>query len=191
MVGPKITQTLKSMGIHKIEQLQQMSMQYLMQIFGKNGYLIWERARGIDSQPIITQSSKKSISKEYTYEEDVHCKNILEKKLDEMVEVLYLELRQTGYFTGAITVKIRYQNFETVSKQSKVSFTCDEHHIRTQARFLLKALLDPERSVRLIGLRCSNLTSGSYQLDLFNQDISALNATMARSKVIEKLTPSI
>lgn len=191
MVGPKITQVLKSMGITKIGQLQKLTAHHLMQVFGKNGYLIWERARGIDQQPIVTQSARKSISKEHTYDIDVNRLDFLNKKIDEMAETISIELRQNGLFAGAITVKVRYENFETVSRQSKVSFTCDHNNIRAHAKFLLKALLDQNRPVRLIGLKCSHLTSGSYQLDLFNQDITSLNSTLAQGRVLEKFAPLI
>lgn len=191
MVGPKITQILKSMGITKIGQLQKLTSQFLMQVFGKNGYLIWERARGIDQQPVVTQSTRKSISKEHTFDADVKGLAFLHHKIEEMAENISIELRESGLFTGAITVKVRYENFETVSRQSKVTFTCDHNNIRAQAKFLLKLLIDHDRPVRLIGLKCSQLTSGSYQLDLFNQDITSLNSTLAQGKILEKFAPLI
>jgi|SRR5690554_6823312 len=186
MVGQKATQILKGLGIDKIEQLQEMSAQKLMRIFGKNGYTIWERARGIDNNPVSNFKVKKSISKEHTYETDVRETDILKDTIGKMSKDLALELRQDGFFTGVLAVKIRYENFETVSKQISISYTCFEDKIKQQALFLMKQLIDPDRAVRLIGIRCSNLTSGSYQLDLFNDDVSELNLTKAIDSIKKK-----
>ncbi len=191
MVGQKATQILKGLGIDKIEQLQKVSSHKLIQIFGKNGYTFWERARGIDNSPVSNFRVKKSISKEHTYEVDVNTEDVLKETIGKMSEDLALELRQGGFFTGVLAVKIRYENFETVSKQIRISYTCFEDKIKQQALFLMKQLRDTERAVRLIGIRCSNLTSGSYQLDLFNDDVSDLNLTHAVDSIKKKYGPQV
>jgi DNA polymerase-4 len=73
--------------------------------------------------------------------------------------------------SGCIAVKLRYSNFETITRQSIISYTASDHHILEAARQLFLSCWDKSRPVRLLGVRCSQLVDSSYQLSLFeNQE---------------------
>src|SRR5690606_7169236 len=88
MIGEKTSQTLYNMGVKKVQTLQQMPAELLKATFGKNGNMIWEKANGIDRNPVIPYSEAKSISSENTFEQDTIDVKMLEATLTAMCEQL-------------------------------------------------------------------------------------------------------
>jgi DNA polymerase-4 len=96
-----------------------------------------------------------------------------------MTEQVAFELRENNRLTGCVTVKVRYSDFHTVTKQTVVPYTCADHLLLEQVKQLFEKLYDKKLLVRLIGVRFSQLVPGNYQIQLFddtNETISLYQA---------------
>lgn len=166
-VGGKVYSLLRNMGVSHISTLQEMDVRNMHQLLGKTGVYIWEKANGIDASPVLPFYQQKSISKEHTFDSDIINEQILKNTLLTMVDTLAFELRLKNKLTSCVTVKIRYSNFDTHTLQAKLPFTSLEKVIAEKAVQLFEKLFARRMLVRLIGVKLSQLVSGSYQADLF------------------------
>lgn len=167
-VGGKVYSLLRNMGVSHISTLQEMDVRNMQQLLGKTGVYIWEKANGIDGSPVLPFYKQKSISKEHTFDNDIIDEQILKNTLLTMVDTLAFELRLKNKLASCVTVKIRYSNFDTHTLQAKLPFTSLEKIISVKAVQLFEKLFARRMLVRLIGVKLSQLVSGSYQADLFN-----------------------
>jgi DNA polymerase-4 len=102
-----------------------------------------------------------------------------------MVEELCYTLRNDNKICGSIAVKIRYGNFETYTKQKAIELTASDHLIMPQVRQLFKDLHNSQ-AIRLIGVKLSNLSYGSQQIDMFNDTSDMLNLYQALDEIKNK-----
>ena len=167
MLGAKTFQLLRSMGVVYIETLSQIPPEMMVRVLGQNGMDIWRKANGVDDTPIIGYSESKSLSSERTFEQDSIDIKYLKQTLVRMAEKLAYELRSQGKLTATITIKIRYTNFDTHTMQKRIPYTSFDHHIMETAKELFDKLYTRRMLVRLVGIRLSNLVTGSQQLNLF------------------------
>ncbi|MEJ6979409.1 DNA polymerase IV [Pedobacter sp. P351] len=168
MVGEKACELLYSIGIHKISDLQVQNVQNIERHFGKMGMVMWNKANGIDNSPVSPYHQRKSISSENTFPADVSDLSVLQQLLISMLEQLTFKLRMENKLASCLAVKIRYSNFETFSQQITVPATHSDILLIPELKNLLYQAYDPSRPVRLIGLRLSQLSEGSYQPGLFD-----------------------
>ncbi|MCS5489985.1 DNA polymerase IV [Algoriphagus limi] len=183
MIGEKTSQTLYNMGVKKVQTLQQMPSQLLEATFGKNGKMIWEKANGIDRNPVIPYSEAKSVSSENTFEEDTIDVKMLEATLVAMTEQLASKLRQKGQLTACVSVKIRYSDFETHTMQQRIPYTSADHSILPIVKELFRKLYSRRLLIRLIGVRFSHLVYGNYQINLFEDSQEQINLYQALDKL--------
>ncbi|MES2775699.1 MAG: DNA polymerase IV [Bacteroidota bacterium] len=167
MVGQNTAETLHKVGIFTIGQMADTPMPQLQKLLGKSGLSLWQKANGIDNSPISTFHEQKSISSENTFEKDTHDVAFLLQETARLLEKICHELRTEKMLAGCLTVKIRYENFETVSRQTVIDYTSSDHIVIPQAKLLFKQLHTPGRPVRLIGVRFSALIHENQQLNLF------------------------
>lgn len=167
MVGEKTAQQLRAMGISTVGTLAAMPVKLLERMLGQHGRMIWERARGIDDRPVLPWSEQKSVSTEETFEEDVADPRVLHTRLTAMVEQVAYELRTQRRLAACITVKIRYANFDTETRQLTIPYTASDHILLAHARHILDRLHSRRMRVRLLGVRLSHLVSGGIQMQLF------------------------
>lgn len=168
MIGTVTAQTLRSMGISQVGTLSQMPMRVLERTFGKSGVMLWERANGIDLSPVVPYHEQKSLSKEMTFDKDTTDVNKLRRLLISMTEQLATDLRQKGQCTSCITVKLRYSNFDTHTKQQVLPATASDHLLMPAVLDLFEKLYDRRLLIRLVGIRFSKLLQGQEQLNLFD-----------------------
>ena len=107
------------------------------------------------------------MSSEHTFEENKSDPDFLQRELVRLTEKIAFELRQEGKLAGCVAVKIRYPDFETVSRQTTVPYTCSDDEIITVVRQLFEQLWRNGQPVRLLGVRVSELTNEGLQTDLF------------------------
>lgn len=179
MVGEKTYTQLRNMGISKCATLQQMEIFTLRRVLGENGISIWKKANGVDDTPIIAYQEQKSMSKETTFQEDTIDIQKLKKTLAKMVNELAFDLRKDQKLTGCITLKIRYSNFDTHTKQIRVPYTNSDRIIGEKISELFGKLYSRRMLIRLIGIKFSHLITGNYQTDLFNDDVKDLRLNQA------------
>lgn len=177
-VGKKTAAQLSFMGVRKIATLSQIPPSLLKSEFGHHGQKLWERANGIDNSPVEPYSERKSISNEKTFEQDTLDIHKILDLLSKMTGELAFDLRKEEKMTSCITVKIRYADFSTYSKQKKISLTSSDTKLATRAHDLFNALYSRRQLIRLIGVKFSGLVHGSPQLSLFedrSREMTLLN----------------
>jgi len=175
MVGKVTAQKLRNLGVHHIKTLQNMPLEMVVSVLGKNGRIIWNRANGIDSSPVIQYNERKSISNERTFNKDTIDIKKIEACLSAMGENLAYQLRQGNKLTSCVSIKIRYSDFSTYSKQMKIPYTSADHVLIPLIHDLFNKLYDRRVLIRLIGVNFSHLVSGHYQIDLFDDNLKRLN----------------
>lgn len=184
MVGNVTFQLLSRIGVRKIQTLSEMPPEVLQQMIGKNGLDIWKKANGIDNTPVEPYTERKSISTEHTFSQDTIDIIMLKSILVGMVEKLAYQLRSEQWLTSTITVKIRYANFDTETKQCKIAYTSADHILTKNVMELFDKVYQRRMRLRLIGIRFSGLVRGTYQIDLFEdtQEMLSLYAAMDKMK---------
>lgn len=182
MVGEKTYQTLRNLGVRRIQTLQEMPLEMVQSAMGKHGSVIWHKAQGVDRSPVIPYQERKSISTERTFAKDTIDMVKLEGILVAMTENLAYQLRRGDKLTANITVKIRYSDFNTHTLQAKIPYTAADHVLIPKVKELFRRLYDRRLLVRLIGVRFSHLVGGGYQMNLFeeSEELSNLYSAMDR-----------
>jgi DNA polymerase IV len=183
MVGEKTAQFLSNMGVRQVRTLREIPQEFLQRIMGKPGVTLWQRAHGIDDTPVEPYSERKSISSEQTFAEDTIDIIGLRATLARMTERLAFSLRESEKLTACITVKIRYADFNTVTKQARIPYSASDHELGRKAQELFEQLYDRRQRLRLIGLRFSHLISGGYQINLFEDTQKQLRLYEAIDKI--------
>lgn len=186
MVGDKTYQTLRNLGLRQIKTLQEMPLEVMQRVLGANGTVIWKRANGIDNSPVIPFCERKSISTERTFDRDTIDVVRLRGILIAMTENLAFQLRRGGKLTACISVKIRYSDFNTYSRQLHIPYTSADHKLIPQVLDLFERLYDRRLLVRLIGVRFSDLVPGHYQINLFEDTEEALSLYAALDRIRER-----
>jgi DNA polymerase-4 len=171
------------MGVERVQTLQQMPVEMMQSALGQSGVMIWERANGIDDSPVIPYSERKSISTECTFEEDTIDVDYLRRKLVSMSEELAFSLRKEQKLSACLTLKIRYSNFDTHTKQAMIPYTALDDHLIAKAKELFEKLYERRMLVRLIGLKVSHLVHGQQQINLFEDTQEKIRLYQAMDKI--------
>jgi DNA polymerase-4 len=179
MIGKKTAFMLNRMGVQKIHTLQEMPIELLEKAFGKNGKMMWQKANGIDHSPLIPYHEKKSISTERTFMKDTIDIRKLKDMVAAMVEQLAYELRHGKRVCSNVSIKLRYSDFQTVSKQKRIPYTAADHTLIQHAKELFDSLYSRRVRIRLVGVRLGDLAGGGHQIDLFNDDDRIINLYQA------------
>jgi DNA polymerase IV len=183
MVGEKTAYKLRTMGVHTIATLRKIPIPLMQKLMGEHGISIWEKANGIDNNPVLPYTERKSISEETTFDQDTIDIKMIEDKMVLMLENLTYQLRKSGKLTGCLTIKIRYSNFDTHTQQMRVFYTSADHVLLPKLKEIFNKLYDRRMSIRLIGVKLSNLVSGHHQINLFEDTSELVNLYQALDKV--------
>lgn len=182
-IGIKTYPLLRNMGISRILTLQQMDAFTLKKVLGKNGITIWNKANGIDNSEVVSFQNQKSMSRETTFEEDTIDEKLLQDTLLTLVDELAFELRKDQKLTSSVSVKIRYSNFDTHTRQAALPFTASERVISEKVLHIFRILHNRRMRVRLLGIRFNNLITGNYQIDLFEDTQKDINLSKAMDQI--------
>jgi DNA polymerase IV (DinB-like DNA polymerase) len=158
-IGPKTTEKLRKIGVNKIFELKKLSKEKLKEMFGKVGERIWERARGIDEEPVAPEEVIKSIGRQITFEKDTKNPKLIFWTFDRLIKEVHDELIENNFSFRTITVICRYKGFETHTRSKTLKNNCsDLATLKSEAKkLLLRFLIENKKLVRLIGIRVSNL----------------------------------
>jgi DNA polymerase IV len=166
-IGEQTNQVLQYHGFKFIRDIHNTTPEKMEKILGKWGFDLWNRAQGTHHSTISPYHESKSISTENTFEENITDINRLMSEIVRMTERIAFELRKEEKVAGCITVKIRYPNFETTSRQTGIANTCADDEIIPVAKGLFHKLYKKGQPVRLLGVRLSDLTNDAVQTNLF------------------------
>ncbi|PPK99237.1 DNA polymerase IV [Parapedobacter indicus] len=183
MVGKKCHTLLRNLGIYHIGAVQEMEAGTMQRLLGENGLAIWRKANGLDDRPVVPFHKQKSMSKEITFREDTVDMGMLRRVLVSIVDTLTFDLRKDKKLTGCVTLKIRYFNFDTHTRQLNIPYTNSDRTLTEKVMELFKKLHRERVLIRLVGVKFSNLIQGAYQVDLFNDTLEELNLMQAMDHI--------
>ncbi|WP_339896101.1 DNA polymerase IV [uncultured Algibacter sp.] len=186
MVGEVTYKSLCDLGVKRIQTVQEMPMQLMHKVLGKNGLSIWKKANGIDNSPVIQYHERKSISTERTFNKDTTDVAKLKGIIIAMAENLAYQLRRGNKLTACITFKIRYSDFQTYTQQQRIPYSAMDHNIIPVVLDLYRKLYNRRLLVRLIGVKFSHLVEGGHQINLFEDNEKHLHLSEAIDKMRER-----
>jgi len=186
MVGSATYKALCDLGVKRIKTVQDMPMELMHKVLGKNGLSIWKKANGIDNSPVIQYYERKSISTERTFGQDTTNVHKLKGLVIAMAENLAYQLRRGNKLTACVTFNIRYSDFQTYTQQKRIPYSAMDHNIIPVVLDLFNKLYNRRLLVRLIGVRFSHLVEGGHQINLFEDNKIQLNLAQAIDKMRER-----
>jgi DNA polymerase-4 len=185
-VGKQTEQQLKNFGIYTIEDIARTPVELLEKYVGSWGYSLWQKAHGIGNADIDSDWEQKSMSHENTFHENISDIDKLYQELIRLTEKNAYDLRSDGKLTGCITVKIRYPDFETTSRQEIIDYTSLDDQLIAKAKDLFNKLYRKGQPVRLLGIRFSQLIPFTMQMSLFNNNEEKLNLYKAVDNIKDR-----
>jgi DNA polymerase-4 len=166
-VGPQARKALADYGVTTIGQLAALPEGTLRRRFGTHGSELRLRAQGVDPSRVVPTHAPKSVGHEITFDHDVTDPARLEATLLDLAESVASRLRRHSLAAGGVQLKLRYEGFDTITRQAPLGHQARESEpIYELGVSLMRKALTPERAVRLIGLTAIHL-SDVQQLTLF------------------------
>jgi len=178
-VGKETGYKLLKMGVETVKILSEIPVEYLQNLLGKYGSELWQKANGMDDSPVIPYREQKSISTENTFQQDTIDLRFLNAELIRMTESIAYDLRRQNKLTGCVSVKIRYSDFQTYTKQKMIAYTNADAALMKEVKQLFNKLYERRLLIRLIGVRFTHLIPGCHQIDMFRdteEDIALYQA---------------
>ena len=182
-IGDTTFQLFSRIGIRSIGKIAEMPPLVVQKMVGTRGRTIWQRANGIDRDPVEPFSEKKEISEEYDFEKDSIDLREISGTLMGIVERSAFKLRAGGLLTSKVIVKVKYNNLDTETKQVRIAYTSLDHILKKEVLTLFTKLYHRRMRLVRVGIRFSNLVSGSHQIDLFEDTREQLSLYAAMDKI--------
>jgi len=166
-IGPKAGAKLAGLGITTIGQLAERPRDWLVDHFGRSyGAWLHEAAHGRDERPVVTHSEPVSMSRETTFERDLHARTDraeLSAIFTRLCEQVAADLQRKGYVGRSVGIKLRFEDFRTVTRDLTLdAATADAAVIRRAAGACLKRV-DLKRRLRLLGVRAGSLARAGIE----------------------------
>jgi DNA polymerase-4 len=167
-IGPVTARNLAEMGVTTVGQLAEMDESDLRARFGQQGSVMARQAVGIDERPLASKREPKSLSQERTFSQDLVDPESLERQLREMSKRVAHRLRSSNLVAGTVAIKLRYADFTTLTRQTRLDVpTDDEEVICRTAVSLLHRAQQRGRPVRLLGVAGRQLSPPVGQIPLW------------------------
>ena len=184
-IGKKSEQVLKGLGVSTIGQLAALPLDILESHFGAWGKLIHDHANGIGDDKVEPPAPAKSTSRETTFAKDTRDVTLLKATLRYLSERVGSDLRQKEKLAKCVTLKLRYADFTTTTRQQTLTQASDTDQtiFETGLRLLKNELPREKQAVRLIGIGVSNLVEAGRQRDMLDasaQRLERLNTVIDR-----------
>ena len=171
-VGPKTKERLERYNIHTIGDLASYPDVQLAKKFGKHGYDLSRRSKGIDNRDIVTERGVKSVSNERTFAEDLGRKSEVQKYITRLSEQVAKRLQKKSLRGKTVQIKLRWSDFTTLTRQSTLPQTTNKFKVIQQtAADLLDQVWQEGRKVRLVGVGVHNLDTNAHQLGLWDTGV--------------------
>jgi DNA polymerase-4 len=181
-VGRVTLKNLNAKGFFFIKDITKVSQDYFAAAYGKHGIELWEKANGKGNEYLNPPQERKSISKERTFGNDLIDKNEIEETLFGLTEKVCQLLRDRNWLTSTVSIKLRYSDFQTLTRAKSIKATDDDKLIFDTAKALFKKAYTRRVGIRLIGIHLSNFSEFSDQEFLFE------DAEIKRNKMFKAIT---
>jgi len=166
-VGPVTAEKLARMGVTTVGELADVPERVLVSRFGDHGASMKRRAQGIDHRTVSTEHERKSVSRETTFERDLGTLPDLKRHLWRLSQSVARRLDRAEVVAGTISIKLRYGDFETLTRQMSLDVpTSQEKRIYRAALVLMEQTWETGRPVRLLGVGGDHLSAPTGQLPL-------------------------
>ena len=186
-VGKKTGEVLRKKGFHVVSDLQKTSLEKLERILGKHGIWIHEVANGFGPDELSTEHDRKSIGNEETFAKDIADKNDLQKIVLSLTEEVCSSLRFRHLKGRTFTLKLRYSDFQTITRATTIEPTDDDTIVFKTMMELLEISYTRHLPLRLLGIRASHLVEEKQlELQLFPEDQKRASMLNAVDKIRKK-----
>lgn len=182
-VGKQTEPKLRAMGLNTLGDIARTPKDILVKKLGKWGEVLWQKANGMGSAEVETEWDQKSMSHETTFHENQTDIEFLHSQLVRLTEKNAFDLRQDDKLTGCLAIKIRYSDFETLTRQETIHYTSLDDELIEKVKHLFNRFYQRGRPVRLIGVRFSQLVDSGMQMKLFNRQEDKLNLYKAVDEI--------
>lgn len=163
-IGPKAQQALAAMGLHTIGDLAAADRSTLIERFGKSqGQWLHEAAQGHDDRAVVTHSEPVSMSRETTFERDLHVKQdrqALAAALDGLAQRLATDLQRKGYVARTVGIKLKFEDFRSLTRELTLPHPVQEAAALREACGQCLKRVTFDRRIRLLGIRAGGLSRG-------------------------------
>lgn len=164
-VGKKTIPKMHEMGIFTGEDLYNKSEMELIHAFGKMGYSLYRKVRGIHNSPVVTNRERKSIGKEHTFGESLYSMNQVISQLRLLSESVANTASKQEKQGQTVVLKLRYDDYTTITKrQTFPEFIDHKEDIFSKASLLFEDTYEEGRGIRLLGVTLTNLKDKTYEL---------------------------
>ena len=181
-VGKVMKQSLNDRGIYKIGDITKLPSDYFGIAFGKYGIDLWRKANGEGTEYLTRERTRKSISRETTFGKDVTNEEELKNTLFYLTGKVCQSLRDKEWEASTIDIKLRYTDFQTLTRAKTIKPTDDDKIIFETAWELMKKARTRRVAVRLIGMGLTNFSPLNEQEYLFE------DYEMKRKKMLRGVT---
>jgi DNA polymerase-4 len=167
-VGAQSKLILQSMGIHTINDIYKAGEAALEERLGKMGVDLYHKSQGLHTREVSPYHEAKSISSENTFNENISDSKFLNAELVRLTEKICYELRKDAKVAGCVAIKLRFADFETITRQTSIPYTCADDEIIPMVKALFDKTYKKGTPIRLIGVKLSELTEDAVQTSLFS-----------------------
>jgi DNA polymerase-4 len=164
-VGPVTAKKLRERGIQKLVDVRAADARLLEETVGSLAAWLQQLARGVDDRPVVADYEPKSSGSENTFAEDLTDITRIRTEVDGMARDAAAWLHQKALYARTVTLKVRYDDFTTITRSHTQTPTCDESAIVSRALMLLDRTEAGQRPVRLLGVSVHNLTDSLQPVD--------------------------
>lgn len=182
-VGKQTYTKLCLMGVRIIDTLAHIPPELLQREFGEHGLSLWKKANAVDNSPVTPYHENKSMSTEQTFQIDTIDVRMLKECLMKMVSKLAFDLRRQQKLCSCVTVKLRYSDFNTYTRQKQIPYTANDKTLNRYTQELFDALFQRRQLVRLVGVKFSGLVQGNFQIDLFDDTVEHIHLIQAMDRI--------
>jgi DNA polymerase-4 len=186
-VGKKTGEVLRKKGIHLVSDLQKAPREKLERILGKHGVWIHEVANGFGPDELSTEHERKSIGNEETFAKDIADRNDLQTIILSLTSEVCSSLRYRHLKGRTFTLKLRYSDFQTITRATTIEPTDDDGIVFKTMKELFETSYTRRLPLRLLGIRASHLVEeGQIELQLFPEDQKRSSMLNAVDKIRKK-----
>ena len=172
-VGKKTEQALKHTGVNTVGEWASLPSEVVKRHFGKFGIAIHRYAKGIDDRRVEAPGESKSISQQITFAQDSLDYHFLEANLRHVCQEVGTELRCRDKQARCVALRLRYADFKTITRQATLKAASNSNQVIFAAalQLLNRVLAQEGKSIRLIGVKASNLVGREKQLYMFDSKV--------------------
>ncbi|MEY8446299.1 DNA polymerase IV [Enterococcus ratti] len=163
-VGKKTVPKMYELGIFTGKDLYECPEMLLIQHFGKMGYSLYRKVRGIHDEPVNVTRERKSVGKEHTYSQPLQTEEAVLLQLRQLAEKVADSLKKAQKHGKTIVLKVRYTDYTTITKRMTLPEYVDKKDaLFYQASLIWEEVLGIEKGIRLLGITVTNLAPMTYE----------------------------